>query len=558
MKDSVLLPLSQYERFQKADLTKTELNQAAYFIQGLIKEHYIYFVDSQDYLPRAQKWFDVVYKPYAATKKVFLKKLIKVGLIECNNYYRPGTSYYKGICLGYRINPELTDDLMILLEFNNYFKDRVKICNDWAAVEQRKTLRQLRTTLKTKEIQNVSLNGFIAKIVTNDYVKCRMSVNYEIQADVVKFENSKIFGVKETIEEYGLKTNKYYGTQNLINGLSKAGLLLFEINNRYRLVKTAHYSKLMEQKRDITIKHYSRVILDLKKRKGNASRDITNGRTYSNYTHFPSSRKVNGVTIPALIDFFTLAGERIYTFDLQNSQVTLAFKLMLDELNLILADIEQGKDISLEWLQNVTGTKDVVTLKFRAERIKSEVTRLMRSGADFYEYFKDLINNSSKSNVTRDKAKRMIFEILFSSKDFNSSGKTLLTEVMPEFVAFVADYKKRAIKHFAEMERLEPIKFNEVLEIRSKNRTRRGKVTDAKSLGNAAFSVKLQLLESSIFIDSISWELKKQKVLHLTKHDSISFPVSQTNKVNQLMTKALNEAIGEGMYKLRFEQPNIL
>lgn len=81
------------------------------------------------------------------------------------------------------------------------------------------------------------------------------------------------------------------------------------------------------------------------------------------------------------------------------------------------------------------------------------------------------------------------------------------------------------------METSEPLRFKEVLEIRSKNRSRRGKETNATSLGNAAFAIKLQQIESSIFIDMVSQELKGLKVSHLTKHDSISFPVSQKKEL---------------------------
>lgn len=74
MKDTIVLNLSQNERFQQARLTPIELNQAAYFIQSLIKESYIYFSDFHDYLPRAQKWFDVVYKS-AAAKEILFKEV---------------------------------------------------------------------------------------------------------------------------------------------------------------------------------------------------------------------------------------------------------------------------------------------------------------------------------------------------------------------------------------------------------------------------------------------------------------------------------------------------
>lgn len=328
---------------------------------------------------------------------------------------------------------------MILLEFDNYFKDRIKIDNDSAAVEQRKTLRQLRTTLKSKEIRK-GLDGFLGRIVTSDYVRCRMSVNNEIQADSIELKDRKIFGIDATIDECGFKQN-YYQTDRLINALHEVGLFLFEVNNRYKVARISDYDYILEHKRQITAQHYVAILLDLKKRKSNASRDLSNNRIYSNFTHLAGSRKVNGITIPALIDFFTIAGERIYTFDLQNSQVTLAFKLMLDELNQIINDIEQEKEVSLNWLEDVVKTKDATSLLFRAERIKHEILNLMKSGKDFYEYFRGLVNNENQ-NLSRSRAKRMIFEIIFSSKDFNSTGKKLLEKVMPEFVAFIAAYKK--------------------------------------------------------------------------------------------------------------------
>lgn len=539
MQDHLVLNLSQYDRFKSANLTKTELNQAANFIKGLLRESYLYNYDFHDFLPRARNWFAKVYGKSVATNRRFLKKLINSGLVEEDtNYTWTGNSEIKGDCKSYRINPSLRHELLEIVSFDNKYAKPPQANNSPACRYQRKVLRELRTTIKTKEIKK-GLNGFLGEIVTKDYVLSRIDINNQITGKILEIDG------------------KYYKKSRYVHEQKAKGNFVYKSNLKIGVRPESEYNDFIEEQRRVVSHFYANHLLNLKYRRVSADIDVTNGRIYTNYTHLPSKRTTNKGEYPALIDLFTLGGERLYTIDLKQSQITFAFKQMLDELDATLYQIAEGVplvQIPFKWVGEVSTARNVGELVKDAQKIKSKVVQIMRSGSDFYLNFSRILKAKKRIEINRSKAKRMVFEVIFSGISASES-KSLIKIAYPEFVAFVDCYKRRATEYFKNLEMENPEMFQRIKTTRSKNRSKRNKQTNYKTLGSSAFAVKLQKIETGVFIDRVSENLRIEGMKHLTKHDSITVKESDLPLAKKMIEEALNDAIGYGLYELRVETP---
>ncbi len=92
--------------------------------------------------------------------------------------------------------------------------------------------------------------------------------------------------------------------------------------------------------------------------------------------------------------------------------------------------------------------------------------------------------------ATRDDAKRMMMELSFSSPCFWSPKKKALSTLFPNVVTYIERFKKDAVAQ------------------------------SGKGAHNE-FAIKLQKMESEIFIDNIYFQLKNQGLWCVTRHDSL-------------------------------------
>lgn len=124
---------------------------------------------------------------------------------------------------------------------------------------------------------------------------------------------------------------------------------------------------------------------------------------------------------------------------------------------------------------------------------------------DDFKRFKDLTSSGNlyaylakELGFKNDKnGKQLMFEVMFSSHRNNTVYKKKIKELFPSVVSYIDQYKK---KH-----------------------------------GDEKFSVMLQLKESSIFIDRIYKQIKKEKLLCFSKHDSMIVRMENIDQVLKIM-----------------------
>ncbi|CAM4389341.1 hypothetical protein [Flavobacterium terrigena] len=159
---------------------------------------------------------------------------------------------------------------------------------------------------------------------------------------------------------------------------------------------------------------------------------------------------------------------------------------MVDEIcnqnNLIQIDLKNSQFAILSFmLQDKLHTSDFKLFK-----------ELSASGK-LYEYIKDNLDLKD-----RKEGKNAAFEILFSSHKNTTANKKKLQELFQTVIAFIDNYKKEN--------------------------------------GDNNFAIKLQLMESKMFIDDIFMDLKKKKFFGLTKHDSVIVKAENEQEILELIT----------------------
>jgi hypothetical protein len=121
-----------------------------------------------------------------------------------------------------------------------------------------------------------------------------------------------------------------------------------------------------------------------------------------------------------------------------------------------------------------------------------------------YEYIqKELLLDNRKQ------AKQITFEVLFSSQNNKSNNMKFFKELFPNLLKWINDYKK--------------------------------------TNGYESFSIMLQKMESTIFIDGIYTDLIKRKIWCLTKHDSIICKDKDYNSVKTIMENYFNKINFKGV-----------
>lgn len=154
-----------------------------------------------------------------------------------------------------------------------------------------------------------------------------------------------------------------------------------------------------------------------------------------------------------------------------DTNLTNMYSPLVDEIcrqnGLVQIDISNSQFAFLSWiLKTELNSDDFKTFK-----------RFSITG-HLYKYLSTLLGVES-----RKEAKNAMFEILFSSRKYNSQQKLQLKQLMPRLIAWIDEFKKNN--------------------------------------GDNSFSIMLQKKESEIMIDGLLSKIKKDGYFCLTKHDSI-------------------------------------
>jgi hypothetical protein len=178
-------------------------------------------------------------------------------------------------------------------------------------------------------------------------------------------------------------------------------------------------------------------------------------------------------------------GKRNTTNNRLDTNLTNMAKILTNEIcennNFIQFDLCNAQFAILsDYLENILHTDDF------------EIFKTYSYDGTLYDYIKEKLGLENRTE-----AKKMMFELMFSKEDYQSSLKTKLKEIFPSVVAIVDKYKK---EH-----------------------------------GYNNFSIMLQKKESEIFIDGIWKQLKKRKIFCTPKHDCLIVKEKDAEKVNDLI-----------------------
>ena len=560
MQSKTLLFVKEHERFKECSLSKTHVDKAAFFVHSLIKESVLHNWTPFDFIPRARNWFHKVIEDNYYHR--WLGTMLESGLIERDYYRPPGLKKIngswekgqKGKCYGYRLNPDLVSDTMTWLKFKDKWSDknekqRRRHDPDPLCVYTRDNLRQLRTPIRTNEIP-----AFVENYVSPEYVRAGLQVNKEILDDLVNWNN------------------RYWKLSDLIQFAHHRNQSVIKDGKR---IEIAYLPSYIKAKRRHSIGAYQSAMTDLKKRKVYAMIDATSNRIHSNYTNLAGGREIikDGKKIkqPGLIEFFSLKDEKLVSFDLVSNQFLLAVELYLQTLqtyvekyNLCRENSSRKQARSLRrkekkgiegeeeqmlittqvLLCDILGSKDATSLLESAvyefeNLVPTKCTRSKRIILDFHSLIKGLIETYTGKEITRAKAKKIGFELFFSSHDYNTPLKAKLKQGLPLFIRFVDEFKKGMIERYKDTKKRFPEAWKKLLDARSENRNRKGKTTDAKSLGNSSFVVMLQNIESQ-FTHEILRQSKEAGLKVISKHDSYVTSEADADKLKEIILQTID------------------
>lgn len=264
------------------------------------------------------------------------------------------------------------------------------------------------------------------------------------------------FKVNEQITELKVRifvpNNKSFFMKT-VDAIAKAkleGKSLINDNGRY--VIDNEESFIIKKKASIDLS-YTDSIEKMRMGSFRAARNETNNRLDTNLTNMCS----------ALVDDICMQNQ-LDQIDLNNSQFTILSHVLKDKLD----------------------TDDF--RRFKALSVSGEL----------YDYIKDNLGLQ-----TRKQGKQAMFEIMFSSRKNNTTGKKKIKGLFPSVVKWIDDYKEEN--------------------------------------GDSSFAIMLQRKESEIFIDGILAKIKSKKYLCLTKHDSLIVRTQDREAILELVKAYFNE-----------------
>lgn len=479
-----------------------------YHFNALIAELYMHMMSGLfgDLYSSSFKNLHVNSKLKRNTSDHFIKKFKKyivpednTGLIQSDKRYSPSKK-----SLGYRLNVDYFISNLIAL---GELEEEIEIEKNNAI--NKKFRRQINQNRAFINVLEIDWNYLISYFSTS--LQVRM-ISYS--------DKDYIFSLKEFIDQpncilknddvigeyynYGKIISKHISFENLINSVSKMRIrnqkiiLVIDKNNRPHIVgEPAKFKNIVQEA--ITEKFKLQLFRFKKKDTLVPSVSTTNGRLFSLLTSFPK----------VLLRGVHFDQNRIMSYDLKSSQVTILLNLMLKNENLIYnlrANSKYSKKV-MEYLE--------VFLALEIESSKEEITQFMQKEVvegDIYTSIMNEINElNGNEDFTRDYTKTLVLRSLYVDDSYPFAYKKLLEDKLP--ILF---------KNLSLIKRLFKQKFGE---------------------SKSSLSTFLQLVEAHIFIEGVTLKLindnRTKQILFASKHDSILFLEAENDE--HLITTVVDE-----------------
>lgn len=431
------------------------------------------------------------------TSDHFIKKFKKyivpednTGLIQSDKRYSPSKK-----SLGYRLNVD-------------YF-----ISNSIALGELEEGIEiEKNNAINKKFRRQINQNrAFINQLQIDwSYLISYFSTN--IQVRIIPYsEKDYIFFLQEFIDQpdcilnnddvigeyynYGKKKDKHISFKNLINSVSKMRIrnqkiiVVIDKNNRPHIIaKQSEFKKIVQE---ATIEKYKLQLFRFKKKDTLVpSVSETNGRLFSLLTSFPK----------VLLRGVHFDQQKIMSYDLKSSQVTILLNLMLKNKNLIynLRETSKYSKKVRKYLEVFLALENEFSIEEITEFIQKEVVE-----NDIYDLIKDEINElNGNEDFTRDYTKTLVLRSLYVDDSYPFAYKKLLEAKFPILFKNLSLIKG----HFKQI-------FGE---------------------SKSSLSTFLQLVEAHIFIEGVTLKLindnRTNQILFASKHDSILFLESDSDE----------------------------
>ena len=373
----------------------------------------------------------------------------------------------KHVCYNYNVNPIYFKDILSLYNFNTIISNPSVLCRE----KEREVLLTVayKDIVKTTSIdERKHLKWFEDDISTLkiDYSKLETIVNNRVKniciSDFDLNENILADTIKISIpngKEY------YLNTVDAIKIAKSRNEDLIKDGKRYVI---ANVDKYIEEKKIAIGFSYINSINRLRNGCYISKRNTTNNRLDTNLTNM-YSELVNEICIQ----------NNLIQIDLKNSQFAILCYILKGELN--SSHFELFKSLSVS--------------------------------GHLYYFIADKLGLKTKKE-----GKISMFEIMFSSRKNNTTGKKRIRELFPTIIKWIDEYK---LQH-----------------------------------GDKNFSVMLQKKESEIFIDLILNKIKSKKFFCLTKHDSVIVNEKDYLEIYKIIQECFDKIGMEG--ELHIIRPNDL
>lgn len=185
-----------------------------------------------------------------------------------------------------------------------------------------------------------------------------------------------------------------------------------------------------------------------------------------------------------------------------DTNLTNLYSELVDEIcrqnDLVQIDLSNSQFCFLSYL-----------LKKKLDTPDNTLFRSLSYGGELYSYVKDKLKLKSLKE-----SKLLMFSLLFSSEKNTTHEKKILKSLFPSVIDWVDRFKKEN--------------------------------------GYKRFSVKLQNIESYLFIDVLLNKIKSQKLFCLTKHDSLIIKRKDYQQVMEIVTNTSNEICFGGLFRSDF------
>ncbi len=367
-------------------------------------------------------------------------------------------------------------------------------------------------------------------------------INSKIQDEVMcKAANDNLMHLKVTPSTEHIESR----TQSLSEEHLKKKFFITDTGIQYEYMKELYHEIIHDQIKAFYISFekinmamsYQSALKVIEYKVFYVCRSETNGRIYHNLTNIPSE----------LLKLISINNETLCEIDLRCSQPVLLAYLINEILNKRKPILEDGlleKVINNNLPPLLFSSSPFSDLELD-QMLDIEVFIEKAQLGKLYEYFAIQLYGECTEEY-RKEAKVCFIESLYSGNHFITASKAKFQRVFPDLGKLLRKIKTELVDYFEAH-----MSFGSFPELKKYTYSKSKGNKSAHESGNDYLSVKLQEIESTIFINIILSDLHQRGYSVLPKHDSILCAESDELSVKDCIIEHLDSILGKGKYLLK-------